>query len=117
MNFSENINEGVPFNTPSGKIEIFSKTLYDMNRPEDIPGSPGHIYCVEGPEDPLKEKYPLQLIAYHTKRRCHSQNEENSLLKELDPTALWINPADASARGISDGDMAEVFNDLSLIHI
>ena len=55
VNFSENINEGVPFNTPSGKIEIFSKTLYDMNRPEDIPGSPGHIYCAEGPEDPLKE--------------------------------------------------------------
>ena len=117
VNFSENINEGVPFNTPSGKIEIFSKTLYDMNRPEDIPGSPGHIYCVEGPEDPLKEKYPLQLIAYHTKRRCHSQNEENSLLKELDPTALWINPADASARGISDGDMAEVFNDRGIIRI
>jgi anaerobic dimethyl sulfoxide reductase subunit A len=117
VNFSENINEGVPFNTPSGKIEIFSKTLYDMNRPEDIPGSPGHIYCVEGPEDPLKEKYPLQLIAYHTKRRCHSQNEENSLLKELDPTALWINPADASARGISDGDMVEVFNDRGIIRI
>lgn len=117
VNFSENINEGVPFNTPSGKIEIFSKTLYDMNRPEDIPGSPGHIYCAEGPEDPLKEKYPLQLIAYHTKRRCHSQNEENSLLEELDPTALWINPADASARGISDGDMAEVFNDRGIIRI
>ena len=117
VNFSENINEGVPFNTPSGKIEIFSKTLYDMNRPEDIPGSPGHIYCAEGPEDPLKEKYPLQLIAYHTKRRCHSQNEENSLLKELDPTALWINPADASARGISDGDMVEVFNDRGIIRI
>ena len=117
VNFSENINEGVPFNTPSGKIEIFSKTLYDMNRPEDIPGSPGHIYCAEGPEDPLKEKYPLQLIAYHTKRRCHSQNEENSLLEALDPTALWINPADASARGISDGDMVEVFNDRGIIRI
>lgn len=117
VNFSENINEGVPFNTPSGKIEIFSKTLYDMNRPEDIPGSPGHIYCVEGPEDPLKEKYPLQLIAYHTKRRCHSQNEENSLLKELDPTCPVDKPADASARGISDGDMAEVFNDRGIIRI
>lgn len=117
VNFSENINDGVPFNTPSGKIEIFSKALYDMNRPEDIPGSPGHIYCAEGPEDPLKEKYPLQLIAYHTKRRCHSQNEENSLLEELDPTALWINPADASARGISDGDMAEVFNDRGVIRV
>lgn len=117
VNFYDNIHSGVPFNTPSGKIEIFSKTLYDMNRTEDIPGSPGHIYCAEGPEDPLKSKYPLQLIAYHTKRRCHSQHDDNPLLEELDPTALWINPDDAACRCISNGDTVEVFNDRGVIRI
>lgn len=117
INFYSNIHDGKPFDTPSGKIEIFSKTLYDMNRPEDIPGSPGHIYCAEGPEDPLKDKYPLQLIAYHTKRRCHSQHDDNPLLAELDPTALWINPNDAECRFISDGDTVEVFNDRGVMRI
>lgn len=117
VNFEENIQKEIPFDTPSGKIEIFSKTLYDMNRPGDIPGTPGHIYVAEGPEDPLAEKYPLQFIAYHTKRRCHSQHDENPLLEELDATCLWINPADASPRGIADGDIAEVFNDRGTIRI
>ncbi len=115
--FEKNIKEGLPFNTPSGKIEIFSKALYDLGRHDDIPGIPRHIYCAEGPEDPLKEKYPLQLIAYHTKRRCHSQHDQNALLQELDPTALWINPADAASRRIEDGDMIEVFNDRGVVRI
>lgn len=115
--FDENINKGVPFNTPSGKIEIFSRTLYDMGRPEDIPAIPKYIYCAEGPLDPMREKYPLQLIAYHTRRRCHSQHEENALLRELDPAGLWINPSDAAARGIKDGDTVEVFNDRGVMRI
>lgn len=47
VNFEANIKDGVPFDTPSGKIEIFSKTLYDMGRPDEIPGTPRHIYCAE----------------------------------------------------------------------
>ena len=117
VNFQDNIHNGVPFNTPSGKIEIFSKTLYDLGRPDDIPGTPRHIYCVEGPEDKLMEKYSLQLIAYHTKRRCHSQGDGTAILQELDPTALWINPEDAAARQIKDGDMVEVFNDRGVMRV
>lgn len=117
VNFLDNIEKGVPFDTPSGKIEIFSKTLYDLNRPEEIPGTPRHIYCAEGPEDTLRQKYPLQLIAFHTKRRCHTQHEENPLLQELDPTALWINPADAAERNIRDGQTVEVFNDRGVMRI
>lgn len=115
--FEKNIKEGIPFDTPSGKIEIFSKTLYNLGRPEEIPGTPRHIFCAEGPEDRFKAKYPLQLIAYHTKKRCHSQHDQNKLLQELDPTALWINPADASERGIKTGDMVEIFNDRGIIRI
>lgn len=115
--FEDNIKNGTPFSTPSGKIEIFSKTLYDLNRHKEIPGRAGYIECTEGPKDPLRKKYPLQLIAYHTKRRCHSQHEINALLRELDPTALWINPEDASARGICDGDLVEAFNDRGVMRI
>ncbi len=68
MAFEDNIKNGTPFSTPSGKIEIFSKTLYDLNRHKEIPGRAGYIECTEGPKDPLRKKYPLQLIAYHTKK-------------------------------------------------
>ena len=48
---------------------------------------------------------------------CHSQHEENALLRELDPAGLWINPSDAAARGIKDGDTVEVFNDRGVMRI
>ncbi|MBQ8933585.1 MAG: molybdopterin-dependent oxidoreductase [Lachnospiraceae bacterium] len=102
--------EQVPFRTPSGKIEIFSRVLYDRHRPEDIPAIPKYVPCAEGPEDPLKEKYPLQLIGWHTKRRTHSIHDNNPILEELEPPALWIHPKDAADRGISDHEMVEVFN-------
>ena len=56
-----------PFPTPSGKIEIFSQTLYNMNNAE-IPGVPQYTPAWEGPDDPLSKRYPLQCIGPHTKR-------------------------------------------------
>lgn len=119
--FEKNIKEGIPFDTPSGKIEIFSKALYEMGvnsgREREIPGRPGYVSSFEGPDDPLREKYPLQLIAYHTKKRCHSQNVGSASLEELDKDAIWINPIDAKARNIKDGDMVEAFNDRGVIKL
>jgi anaerobic dimethyl sulfoxide reductase subunit A len=109
--FQEEIETGKPFATPSGKIEIFSKRLYDMNNPQEIPGIPRYVPCVEGPEDPLKLKFPLQLIGYHTKRRCHSIHDINEWLEEVDPPAIWMHPRDAEERGIKNGDNVRVFND------
>ena len=103
--------EANPLPTPSGKVEIFSKTLYDMNRPHDIPAIPKYIPVAEGPHDPLREKYPLQCIGHHTKRRVHSTFDNMPWLEEVEPQRLWLNPQDASARGIKDGDLVKVFND------
>ncbi|HWQ58334.1 MAG TPA: molybdopterin-dependent oxidoreductase [Clostridia bacterium] len=112
--FRKNVEEGEPFGTPSGKIEIFSQRLYEGGL---LPGNPRYTPCAEGPADGLRAKYPLQLIGFHSKRFCHSIHDRNILLRELDPTAVWINPEDAKARGIADGDMAEVFNDRGTVRI
>jgi anaerobic dimethyl sulfoxide reductase subunit A len=99
-----------PFPTPSGKIEIYSQRLADMNNPE-IPPIPKYIEPWEGRNDPLAAKYPLQLITTHFKRRAHTQFEGVPWLRELLPQAISINSIDAKARGISDGDEVRVFND------
>lgn len=110
--FKEEIEDpkGHPFPTPSGKIEIYSQRLADMNDPA-IPAIPEYIETWENRNDPLKAKYPLQLITTHFKRRTHSQFEQVPWLKELLPQALSIHPTDVIVRGIRDGDEVRVFND------
>ncbi|ALC90234.1 DMSO reductase [Bacillus sp. FJAT-18017] len=106
-----------PFETPSGKIELFSKALWDMQKHDEIPPFAKYVPAWEGPADPLKAKYPLQMISWHYKRRCHSTHDNNPWLEETAPQEMWINPRDARARGIKEGDRAKVFNDRGLIHI
>jgi len=102
--------EHVKFATPSGKIEIFSLRIYELPR-KNLPALPVYVPAPEGYDDPLREKYPLQLIGWHTKRRCHTIHDNNPWMEEVEPQRLWLNPADAKARGIADGDRVEVFND------
>jgi anaerobic dimethyl sulfoxide reductase subunit A len=108
---------GHPFKTPSGKIEIFSPRLYNLNRRHEVPGIPSYVPPPEGPQDPLRGKYPLQLIGYHTKRRTHSTHDSNRWLEAVDPQRLWIHPADAENRGLKDGDEADIFNDRGRVRI
>ena len=82
-----------------------------------MPAIPRYVPPVEGPQDPLAEKYPLQLTGWHTKRRCHSIHDNNQAMHRLDPQTLWMNPADAAARNLKDGDLAEVFNDRGRIRM
>ena len=115
--FRKQVEEGVPFDTPSGKIEIFSPRLYDMQQ-DDVGGVPIWFDGPEGPTDREgQKKYPLQLIGYHTKRRCHSIHDQNPWMEELDPPALWIHPKDAEERGIRNDDLIEVFNDRGTVRI
>ena len=114
--FSEEIAhpDTVPFSTPSGKIEIYSEQLAKLGL---IPPIPCYTPVVEGVEDPLREKYPLQLIGYHTIRRCHSVHDNNDWLEELDPTRLWIHPDDAFNRNVVDGNVVEVYNDRGCVRL
>ena len=97
-----------PFETPSGKVEIYSPTLEEM---EDvrIPAVPGYVEVKEGPGK--SEKYPLQLIGWHTKGRAHSVGFNNEKLRAKYPQVLWMNPKDGAARGLQAEDLVEVWND------
>lgn len=117
--FEDQIKDPVknPFPTPSGKIELFSKDLWDMNKHDKIPAIAKYVPATEGPEDPLKEKYPIQLIGWHYKRRCHSTHDNHVWMEEAGPQVMWMNPRDAEKRGIKEGDKAKVFNDRGTLMI
>ena len=102
--------ENNPFPTPSGKIEIFSRRVADLNKP-DTPPIPKYMPTPEDRNDPLVEKYPLQLLTPHPKNRVHSELYMVPWLREVEEHRAWVNPLDADLRGIKDGDEILVFND------
>jgi anaerobic dimethyl sulfoxide reductase subunit A len=59
----------------------------------------------------LREKFPLQLITVHFKRRAHSTFDNTPWLRELEAQRVQISTLDAMERGIRDGDLVRVFND------
>ncbi len=100
-----------PLPTPSGRIEIFSKRLHDLNKPETVPAVPKYIQEWESPFGAEAGRYPLQLIGQHYLSRVHSTLENIDWLEEAFPQRLFINPVDAEARKIRNGDLVRVWND------
>jgi len=100
-----------PLSTPSGKIEIFSRTLFDKARPDLAPPIPKYIQEWESPFGPEADKYPLLAMGHHAMQRVHSTHDNNDWLKEAFPQRVSINSIDAKFRRIKDGDKVKVFND------
>ncbi|XNM51242.1 molybdopterin dinucleotide binding domain-containing protein [Escherichia coli] len=100
--------------TPSGLIEIYSKTIADMNY-DDCQGHPMWFEKIERSHGgPGSQKYPLHLQSVHPDFRLHSQLCESETLRQQYTVAgkepVFISPKDASARGIRHGDVVRVFN-------
>lgn len=96
--------------TPSGKIELYSEKIAGFGY-EDCPP---HATWLE-PREWLGGKggYPLHLISSQPRDRLHSQMDcgpVSAAGKVAGREAIAINAADASVRGISDGDVVRVFN-------
>lgn len=101
---------GRPLPTPSGRIEIFSARLHALGKPDEVPAVPKYIQEWESPFGPEGRTYPLQVIGHHSLARVHSTLEGVDWLEEAFPQRLFINTADADARGIRNGDEVRVFN-------
>ncbi|EJG0603467.1 dimethyl sulfoxide reductase subunit A [Cronobacter sakazakii] len=105
-----------PLATPSGKIEIYSSALADIAAHWQLPeGDVIHPLPVYSPgfeqvSDPLRAQYPLQLTGFHYKSRTHSTYGNVDVLQAACRQQVWINPQDAQARGINDGDPVRVWN-------
>ncbi len=101
--------------TPSGFIEITSRKI----------GRYGYEHCQEHPMwfektershgGPGSDKYPFWLQSCHPDKRLHSQMCESEEFRATYTVAgrepIYINPIDAKAKGIKDGDLVRVYND------
>ena len=101
------------FPTASGLVELCTPRLAERGASP----IPRYLDPPEGPRDPLRARYPLQLIGWHSRRRCHSIHDNNPELAATEPQRLWLHPADAAARGIGEGDLTEVFNDRGRLRV
>ncbi len=103
-----------PLGTPSGFIEITSRKI----------GRYGYEHCQEHPMwfeksershgGPGSDKYPFWLQSCHPDKRLHSQMCESEEFRATYAVQgrepVYINPIDANAKGIKDGDLVRVFN-------
>lgn len=100
-----------PLGTPSGKIEIYSETIAKMGY-KDCGAYPQWFEPIEwiGMKNKPAE---FALVSPHPSLRLHSQLNNTSLREKYavaDREPIWINPADAKAKGIKNGDIVRVFN-------
>jgi anaerobic selenocysteine-containing dehydrogenase len=96
--------EDLKFNTPSGKIELYSEDARSLWGISPLPDyTPSHL-----PED---NKFPLSFITPNTGSRIHSQFGNLKIIKEtVAEPSVGISPTDAAKRNISSGQKIRVFN-------
>ncbi len=123
MNTLEPTEHSKELGSYSGKIEFASESLKKLS-PDDQerPAVPKYIPSWEGHESELYEKYPLQMISPHPRFSFHTHYDKHASWLNQVPVhrvmvngyAYWtvrINPNDAVARDIQNGDLVELYND------
>lgn len=116
--FQDNVEKGIPWSTPSGRIEIFSqqlaritdwtKTAYGY----EIPAIPKWIEPWESLNATDKmAKHPYHVVSPHPRHRTHSIFNNIPWLRETYEQEVTINASDAKKLGIKTGDTVEVYND------
>ena len=116
-----------PLTTPSGKIEFYSERLArhfpdDKERPPVPHWVENSDYHNERLSSDRAKKYPLLCMSNHPRHRVHAQMDDCDWFREINTCKVkgpdgymyepvWINLADASSRGIKDGDIVKIFNE------
>jgi anaerobic selenocysteine-containing dehydrogenase len=93
------------FDTPSGKIELYSS---EAQRKWGISPLPD---CRTYEEDPANDSYPLNFLTPNTASRIHSQfGNLNIIRATVQEPVAGLAPADAKKRKINTGDKIRIYN-------
>ncbi len=115
--FRAQIRDGVPFQTPSGRIEIFSTQLAqitDWKKTQygyEIPAIPKWIEPWESLNHEKAKTYPFHLISPHPRWRTHSIFNNIPWLRETFTQETTISTRDAERLGVKTGDIVEIWNE------
>jgi len=102
--------EDMKFDTPSGKIELFSSQSQSLWGVSPLPE------YVKTDDDDNRNIYPLKFITPNTASRIHSQFGNLKIIKETIPEpSVAIAPFDAGIRNISSGHKIRVYNQTGAI--
>ena len=114
------------FDTDTGRINFYSPYYAERKRAVLKVNRAQYVRPNEGYEDVLDGggivgakgiKYTLQFITPHLAQRALSTYGNIPVIGEQRPQVVEIHPVDADARGINDGDIVYVFNDVGCIKI
>ncbi len=110
------------FNTPTGKIELYSVGMAERGKrhPGEWSPVPHFEETMESPvsRPDLFKKYPLMMISQHAPLRIHCQWFNVEEIQEIEgPPGIFINEMDAAEYMIKEGDQVKVFNDRGEISV
>ena len=96
------------FPTPSGRLEIFSRTLRDWGHPGE--SFPGYIRSqVHWRELDAARGEMVLLPTFRLPTLIHTRSGNSKWLQEISHTnPLWVHPEDAERRGLVNGELARV---------
>jgi thiosulfate reductase / polysulfide reductase chain A len=98
----------ITFNTPSGKIEVYSETLKNA----------GFSPWPTWEEPPMPKEGEFYLLTGKVAQHTQFGTQNNQLLhKYSDEPRLWMNTRTATQNGLADGDWVEVTSPVGAAHI
>lgn len=98
----------------SGRIEFYKDEDLFLQSGEELPVHKAPFEESEYALNPqAREKYTFSFITRNAIYRVHSTHSNNIWMNELQEGKphVWLNPTDASEKGIQDGDEVEIYND------
>lgn len=125
--FWEQVNQRKPFPTisrpndlevtakfvKSGRIEFYKDEDIFLNLGEQLPIHKPVLEDTEYKADPkAREKYPFLYLTRNSLYRIHATYSNSPFLLELQDNTpcVYLNPDDAQAKGLKEGEIVEVYN-------
>lgn len=102
--------DGNPLPTPSGRIELWSEVIAAAE-PTGCPPQPRWVEPVEWLGNAAPDE--MHLVSNQPRTRLHSQWHHGSVSQDAKVAgreAMRLHPDDAGSRGLTDGDIARVWN-------